>query len=1481
MQRIKKILSLLLCSTMLFLFMPQSVIAEDGKQNNDVSMEAEDSTAQGEPAALAETKERAISSDMLQSHIITDQVVDPESATVNLFDYWVNATGENPIATTTPAGDLLTKDHRHIRQKPSQWGIASPYSSENDWWHGINENHLLLFGDGVIHAGLWNKGAGENTDYGKQYAGMEGIVQPVLVDGYPVLNLSAARQKLTGNQAERDWELVGDCGLTGDHIGEIDKSNPGYDYPYESADIQNLSNGLIGKWEAATGQKIDTGVESLAYLFDPRIEDTYKKTYQNVKGLFQLNDEGYYYYNMRENFAEFQQGNVEGLDDEPGGYAQTHSDGRFVLYDAPATVRTDSTNSIGNFFPFNTGEEVFSGTDGAGNLTSNVACSGNAMNHHFGMTVDVDFRQPLNGLINMGTAGNKHMTFEFSGDDDVWVYIDDVLVLDLGGVHSEIYGMIDFATGDVYIGQSFATKGIPDYDLQPDGTYNEPAYMVTHTNLKTLFESAGVNTDSSAWNGNTFASNTDHTFNMFYLERGNYDSSLAMYFNLQPRLYQQIKKVDQNGTPVADVEFELYEARRSEDANGERYEAVGDVLGNLKTSADGSALFEEIEEYDENGNPVMRPFNFADRYTNENIEYYILKETTPPAGYRALPNDMVLHYNSDTTMLRVVNRYSTGAYASFTSNIIGNSHVTYGSFSSVTGAIEPSSTTISAQAQKNGLAIAVPMLKQEGMSTESGDGKWVALYGSNVDGLSTVVPEERTAFAWRKAILEAALYQCLGDSLPDWYLKWNQETQRLEGMLTDLPGRADRYQLSAGADSDMKMVYGIIEPAVFEKLGIAADSSEARYEAFVQYVQSSVAAYLEAHEGEASEKELINQALEELGAYIYMTAADGGDYDIDGSYQSRGFSFMNTDQFIRNFRSLIYVPNEQRELRVWKVDQNGRGVNGVEFTLYRDVDGVDENGAPIRDSVVAQGVTASVDGQDGVLVLRPPLKNENGEYVTDSQEGYAWVMWAEDSCDRYYLRETNAPAGYELNPAKIPVVVGRYSIYADAGTADDGVNVMAGVGKLIQTMVKYAADENVNITLRDITAYAQKQESGTFDLDGWQDMTLAGTDVKRYLNLHYGSNAMISYGLHDEDGGKTMYPFFVTDTGFLRARVEQNYDALENTPVYAIDHPNYAQKDDIRGQDITSLFSMLNIVVVSDQKEDAEPTGRLTVSKVLAGENFTEEDYTKNFEFSVSLTDAEDKPLEGEYYFFGTNRSGYTQNGGKIFLHHDESITIVGLPEGAKWRIEEAPAAGWYAAPSSGIMSGEIQENQISIATFVNSHTKTEMGSLAIRKIVSGDGADTAKEFSFVITLTDQNGRELTGSYRYEGDQRGIISNGETVMLRHNQMIKIVGLPAGTNYTVTEQPAEGYVVTAEGNQGTILKDETAMALFRNEKKDESEISSSGNESSGSQESSSNSSTESSGTQTGDEANTALWLVFLGVSGMILLTLITALRRKKI
>ena len=155
-------------------------------------------------------------------------------------------------------------------------------------------------------------------------------------------------------------------------------------------------------------------------MFNPDKKNSYKKSYRNIKDLFQIDDEGYYYYNMRENFAEFTQDTSGVKDGESEDKRDIKSEGRFILYDAPATVRTDAANTVGNFFPFNKGKEVFDGVDGAGNLTSSVACSGNSMNHHMGMTVDVDFRQTLGGMVNQGKNGTQPMTFQFSGDDDVW-----------------------------------------------------------------------------------------------------------------------------------------------------------------------------------------------------------------------------------------------------------------------------------------------------------------------------------------------------------------------------------------------------------------------------------------------------------------------------------------------------------------------------------------------------------------------------------------------------------------------------------------------------------------------------------------------------------------------------------------------------------------------------------------------------------------------------------------------------------------------------------------------------------------------------------------------------------------------------------------------------------------------------------------------------------------------------------------------------
>lgn len=61
---------------------------------------------------------------------------------------------------------------------------------------------------------------------------------------------------------------------------------------------------------------------------------------------------------------------------------------------------------------------------------------------------------------------------------------------------------------------------------------------------------------------------------------------------------------------------------------------------------------------------------------------------------------------------------------------------------------------------------------------------------------------------------------------------------------------------------------------------------------------------------------------------------------------------------------------------------------------------------------------------------------------------------------------------------------------------------------------------------------------GSFFPAGWNDEKLAGTDTIRSMNLHFGKNAEVDCGLHDQDGGKIYKPFFITDTGIICTRVE-------------------------------------------------------------------------------------------------------------------------------------------------------------------------------------------------------------------------------------------------------------------------------------------------------------------------------------------------------
>lgn len=1285
------------------------------------------------------------SEDELEQALAAHQVqgITPAGTTVNLFDYVASRDG-------AAESDLTNKEPLDSWYKVAKSG---------EWNKGINENRLLLFGDSIVGAGYWNNGAGAGRKWAQDNTNMKGIVLPTLTDGYPVINTAAASEPIANAESYQENQLPFCIAWAADEDVRAEGDN------YRNAPA--LSQKVLNNYN---------GDASLNYLFDLSA-NTYKRSYENVTGLFQVDENGYYYYDARKNFAEF---------NENGN--------SFILYDGPAIWRTDGgwdgngfngDMSLGNFYPFNTGKQVFDSIDTDKNCLSSSTSTSNTdrgldgskwgqgllhnratnqdilINHHMGMTMQVDFTQPENGKLNMGSSGKQDMVFQFSGDDDVWIFIDDVLVLDLGGIHSELYGTINFSTGEVVTGQSWRTGGLPDSPGSMPGD--------TITTIYDMFAEAlgQEQADAIHWATNDsgakiFPTGTDHSLKLFYLERGNYDSSLQMRFNLQPSLYHSIKKVDQNGDPLEGVMFDLYAATAN---NGDStdvadYDVTGDVIGTLTTGADGKTSFTRADG---------SPFSFTDQYHSDGTLYYILKETQTAGGYRALPKDIVLRFDPNTSMLVVANRYQTGAYASFFSNIRETGELTYGQFDTNTGVIASSQTKLGLESKREGLIVAVPMLLESGMSHDdvANDGKWLAMYGSNTEGYGAVAPEERTAEAWRKAVLKAALYQASDERWPEWRLTYNKDTGKLEGLLEDLPGRADRYALN-NPDGDMKMVYGILEPSALNKLGITGNTSEELYEALEAYVSNAVEMGVQ---GGKSYEAVIDEIVENLT----ITGDD---------FTARDFSFLNTDQFQREFRSTIYIPNERRELRVQKVDEDGRGVNGVEFTLTGP------------DGSAITGTTATVDGQDGMLIFRPDAKES---------AGYAQVAWAEVGSE-YILTETSAPEGYEQNDTEILVVVGIYSIYADAGTQDDGVTVMAGVGKLMQTMTKYAADDMVNITLRDITAIAQTQETGAFNLNGWEDDLLEGTQIPRSMNLHYGINAVVDYGLHDEDGGKNIYPFFTTDVGFLRTRVVQNTAALQSR-LYG-DGSNSANWDNLSGMDLTSLFSLLNTVVVTDKKITPEDTGKLRVSKIVSGESLSDEAYTRNFTFTVSLKNTDGTALDGEYYYYGEQRAGYIRDGGMLSLRHDEALTILGLPNGTKWEITEKAESDWSIYPKSGIINGVIKQDETANAAFINYKGDLLLGRLTVSKTVDGNAGDKQKDFSFTVELENTS---ISGTYGNMTFTDGIA----TFTLKHGESKTAIGLPVDITYTVTEAEAnqDGYTTSSVGENGIITESGSVVAFM--------------------------------------------------------------------
>lgn len=394
--------------------------------------------------------------------------------------------------------------------------------------------------------------------------------------------------------------------------GTPDKNNYAGDYNVDSYRSGNRPvQGIVNNTLTNGYPTINGSDHSLDYLFSDQKSD-FKIVYQNVNYLLkertytnQGNTATHLVYNSNENYAYFDK-----------------STSNFTLYDGTYHIinndhhRAGDTNDLTEetyasangyemgigFFPFNEYNPAWRDPN----------FNGNGFNHHFGLKMEAEFKNEA----RVATQGEDPIVFKYSGDDDMWVFVDGVLVLDIGGIHEPAEGIIDFTNEFVWV-QDNATDNsesktkseilvqypyldnstlVPDYVL-PDG-WNTAGNKWITKKLGDIFGAAG-----RTWNSTKGAK---HTIQVFYLERGGCYSNLSIDMNLPTvKPFSVVKNVDyqnhyENTYDKQETGGHTYQFEIQELINGSYQTAVFDGITNPFYLKDGERLDVLLSENDLN-----------------------------------------------------------------------------------------------------------------------------------------------------------------------------------------------------------------------------------------------------------------------------------------------------------------------------------------------------------------------------------------------------------------------------------------------------------------------------------------------------------------------------------------------------------------------------------------------------------------------------------------------------------------------------------------------------------------------------------------------------------------------------------------------------------------------------------------------------------------------------------------------------------------
>lgn len=295
-------------------------------------------------------------------------------------------------------------------------------------------------------------------------------------------------------------------------------------------------------------------------------------------------------------------------------------------------------------------------------------------NFFFGMDMSMSFMQPKNGMTgkdNDNDGINDYpMEFYFTGDDDVWVYVDDVLFLDLSGIHRHVGGQIDYVNGLVHY-YYLDTANTGDVSSTPYKTYtfeqilkaagwSDEQINSSLQNVKQAGPGGGdkvIELNGENVQLKTFKDYSTHEFKFYYMERGSGSSVCRMNFNfplLKKNTISVGKEVTGDEETLGDVEYKFQVLKANADGTKTDELFIPAGTSYTITNADGS---QDMGLYytDENGIFTLKKGQIAE-FTNisENAGKYYVREVLTEAEHEQYGTITVLGGTSEITIGDIV-----------------------------------------------------------------------------------------------------------------------------------------------------------------------------------------------------------------------------------------------------------------------------------------------------------------------------------------------------------------------------------------------------------------------------------------------------------------------------------------------------------------------------------------------------------------------------------------------------------------------------------------------------------------------------------------------------------------------------------------------------------------------------------------------------------------------------------------------------------